>query len=393
MHNFSFYAPTKVVFGRGTELQAGAVAKSFGAKKALVHYGGGSAVRSGLLDRVKSSLAEAGIGFVVLGGVVPNPQLSKVREGIALCIESGVDFVLAVGGGSVIDSAKAIACGAAEPELDVWELFEKKRRARKTLPVGVVLTIAATGSEMSNSSVVTNDIGEKRSYNDDAIRAKFAIMNPELTETLPDYQTEAGCSDILLHTMERWFNVGGTCELTDAIAAALIKTVMKHAKILHTDPTNYESRAEVMWAGSLSHNDLTGCGGRSRGDWACHKLEHELSGMFGVTHGAGLTALWGTWARYVYAECPDRFVKFALDVMGVEAGADDDETINRGIAAMEDFFRSVGMPTNLKELGVEPTEEQVLELARGCMKASGGPLGSIKPLVTEDMAAIYRLAR
>lgn len=393
MFNFSFYAPTRVVFGRETEAQVGELAKSYGAKKVLIHFGGGSVVRSGLLDRVKDSLSKAGLAFVELGGVVPNPRLSKVREGISLCLDEGVDFLLAVGGGSVIDSAKAIAYGIAEPEYDVWELFEKKRKSKKCAPVGVILTIAATGSEMSNSSVITNDVDEKRSYNDDIARPKFAIMNPELTMTLPDYQTESGCADIMLHTMERWFNLGGTMELTDGIATALLRTVMKHAKILHTDPTNYESRAEVMWAGSLSHNDLTGCGSRSRGDWSCHKLEHELSGMFGVTHGAGLTAIWGTWARYVYMNCVERFVKFAVDVMQVTPGATDEETVMRGIEATEEFFRSIGMPTNLKELGVKPTEAQILALADGCSRACGGKLGSIKVLEKDDMAEIYRRAK
>lgn len=393
MHNFTFYAPTKVVFGRGTEAQAGALAKSYGAHKVLLHYGGKSALKSGLVDRVKASLTAAGLDFVELGGVVPNPLLSKVREGIALCLREGVDFLLPVGGGSVIDSAKAIACGIAEPDKDVWDLYQKKRIAKKCAPLGVVLTIAATGSEMSNSSVITNDQGEKRSYNDNIIRAKFAIMNPELTMTLPDYQTESGCSDIMLHTMERWFVNDGTSELTDGIATALMRTVMKHAVILHTDPTNYDSRAEVMWAGSLSHNDLTGCGGKTRGDWACHKLEHELSSMFGVTHGAGLAAIWGTWARYVHAECEHRFVKFATDVMGVAPAATDAETSLRGIEAMENFFRSIGMPTNLRELGVRPTEEQILELAAGCARGCGGKVGSAKVLTEEDMAQIYRLAK
>ena len=392
-YNFEFYAPTRVIFGKGTVEQVGSLVKEQGCSKVLIHYGGNSAVRSGLIDRVKKSLDEAGVSYVTLGGVVPNPHLSKVREGIELCKKEGVDFMLPVGGGSVIDSAKAIAYGLANPDIDVWEFYAHRAQAKACLPVAAVLTIAAAGSEMSNSSVITNEItGEKRSYNTNMARCKFAIMDPELTKTLPDYQTESGCADIMMHTMERYFTQGGNMQITDALAEGLLRTVMENAKILHKDPENYDARAEVMWSSSLAHNGLTGCG-CDGGDFACHMLEHEIGGMFDVTHGAGLAAIWGTWARYVYKECLPRFVKYALNVMQVEKADTDEETALRGIEAMEAFYREIGMPTNLKELGVDPTEEQIQKMADGCAKATGGKKGSAKVLYRDDMAEIYRRAR
>ena len=421
MLGFTFYAPTRVVFGKNTQNEVGELAKAYGAHKVLIHYGGKSAARSGLLDIIKLSLNAAGIEYAELGGVVPNPHLSKVREGIELCKAEGVDFILAVGGGSVIDSSKAICYGLAEPEKDVWELFEKKRGAKAFFPMGVVLTIAAAGSEMSNSCVITDEEHQlKRAYNNDIARPLFAIMNPDLTKTLPDYQTESGCADIMMHTMERYFCNGGAMEITDGLAAALIKTVMKNALILHSDPENYEARAEVMWASSLSHNGLTGCGSDG-GDWACHRMEHELGGLFDVTHGAGLAALWGSWARYVCRDCLPRFVKFAVDVMGVNpgdivacgkldravpqgdctadrliAGLDEEELIRiarAGISAMEKFYRSIGMPTNMRELGVNPTDEQIKWMTESVAQACGDPFGSAKKLSRTDVEAIYRSAR
>lgn len=392
MNNFNFYTPTKVVFGKDSIDQVATQIKTFGGSRVLIHYGGQSAVKSGLIDRVKTILDEAGIFHVELGGVVPNPHLSKVREGIALAQENDVDFILAVGGGSTIDSSKAIAYGLAEPEFDVWDLYEHTRAPKASFPIGAVLTIAAAGSEMSDSSVITNEkTGQKRGCNSDLCRAKFAIMDPTYTLTLPDYQTMSGCVDIMMHTMERYFTQGYVPEITDAIAEGLIKTVMKHAHILHADPSNYESRAEVMWASSLSHNGLTGCGHKGS-DWASHRLEHEIGGMFDVTHGAGLAAIWPSWARYVYKDCLPRFVKFAVDVMGVEPAATDEETALAGIAAMEDFFRAIAMPTTMKELGIEPTEEQIKELALGCEAAVCGQIGTAKVLKLADMEAIYRMA-
>lgn len=395
MFGFEYYSPTRVIFGKSTEEKVGALIKEYGGNTVLLHYGGQSAVRSGLIDRIKSSLDDEGIAHVELGGVVPNPHLDKVREGVALATEAKVDFILAVGGGSVIDSSKAIAYALAEPDKDVWELFEHTRTATSCYPVASVLTIAAVGSETSNGCVITNEkTGEKRAYDDDLARPKFAIMNPELTMTLSDYQTESGCTDIMMHTMERYFTQGGNMELTDEIAEGLLRTVMKYAEILHTEPDNYEARAEVMWAGSLAHNDLTGCG-NDGGDFSSHVLEHELGGMFDVTHGAGLAAIWPSWARYVYKDALPRFVRYAEKVMEVmrSEGMTDEEVALEGIRRMEDFYHRIGMPINMSELGVSPTDEQIVEMAESCARATGGHQGSAKVLYLEDMIEIYKMAR
>lgn len=287
MFNFNYHTPTKVVFGKDTEQQTGALVKETGCSKVLIHYGGGSAERSGLLARIRASLDKEGIAYAELGGVVLNPRLSLVYEGIELCRREKVDFLLAVGGGSVIDSAKAIGYGLTN-EGDVWDFYEHTRQAEACMPVGAVLTIAAAGSEMSNSSVITKDEGMvKRGYNNDICRPVFAVMNPALTMTLPAYQTACGCTDILMHTMERYFTNGGNMELTDAIAEALMRTVISNALILKEDPHDYDARAEIMWASSLSHNGLTGCG-NDGGDFASHGLEHEIGGMFDVAHGAAV---------------------------------------------------------------------------------------------------------
>ena len=390
--NFEYYAPSRVIFGRGVEERTGALLRELGISRVLIHYGGGSAVKSGLLGRVAASLDGVGIAHASLGGVVPNPRVSKVREGAQLAREFGAQLILAVGGGSVIDSSKAIGYAVAEPEHDVWEIYDRQRTPKACLPVACVLTIAAAGSEMSNSSVITNEnTGEKRGYRNNLCRPRLAIMNPELTAALPPYQTAAGCTDILMHTLERYFTQGGNMELTDQIAEGLLRTVMKNAIILRDDPANYNARAEVMWASSLSHNDLTGLGADGM-DFVSHGLEHELGGMFDVTHGAGLSAVWPSWARYVYKDCLPRFVKFARDVMEVEPGASDEETALKGIAALEDFFCSIHMPVTLKELGVEPTEDQILTMAASFAKSSGGKKGSAKVLYEADMAAIYRMA-
>lgn len=392
MYHFKFYAPTKVVFGRNTEEQLTDLVREFGGKKLLIHYGGGSVIRSGLLQKVKDQLDSSGISYVSLGGAVPNPRLGLVYQGIELCRREGVDFILAVGGGSAIDSAKAIGYGAAN-EGDVWDFYDHKRQASACLPVGVILTLAATGSEMSDSSVITREEGlVKRGYNSDLCRPRFAIMDPELTMTLPDYQTACGCTDIMMHTMERYFTNGGNMEITDALAEGLLRTVKENALILRRDPGNYDARAEVMWAGSLSHNGLTGCGSDG-GDWASHKLEHEIGGLFDVAHGAGLAAIWGSWARYVYRDCLSRFRKFAVNVMGVEETGSDEEIALRGIEAMEDFYRQIHMPTNLHELGIEPTEEQMVDMAHKCAVGAGGSIGSARKLSEKDMLAIYQASR
>lgn len=391
MLNFQYYTPTKVVFGKDTEKQVGELVKEQGGKKVLVHYGGNSAKKSGLLDRICASLEEAGIAYVTLGGVVPNPHLSKVYEGIELCKKEKVDFVLAVGGGSVIDSSKAIGYGVANGG-DVWDFYARKRTATGCLPIGAVLTIAAAGSEMSDSSVITNEDGWlKRGYNSNYCRCKFAVMNPELTYTLPAYQTASGCVDILMHTMERYFTKAENTMMTDGICEALMRTVIYNAKILKREPENYDARAEVMWAGSLSHNGLTGCG--TAGDWASHQLEHELGGMFDVAHGAGLAALWGSWARYVYQEKPERFAQFAANVFGIPCDfAHPEKTALDGIRAMEAFYREIDMPTTLSELGVHLTEAQIEELAYKCSFMGTRTVGGFKVLEIPDMQEIYRMA-
>lgn len=392
MRDFQYFTPTKVVFGRNAEGKIGTLVKETGAKKVLIHYGTGSVIRTGLLDRVKASLEMENIPYVLLGGVVPNPRLSKVYEGITLCKQERVDLILAVGGGSAIDSAKAIGYGALY-DGDVWDFYSGKCKAKGCLPIGVVLTLAATGSEMSSSSVITNEEGWlKRGYGSDLGRPRFAVMNPELTMTLPDYQTACGCTDILMHTMERYFTGEDTMEITDSLAEGLMRTVMRNALRLKENPGDYDARAEVMWAGSLSHNGLTGCGSDG-GDWMPHKLEHELGGMFDVAHGAGLAAVWGSWARYVYRDGLPRFRSFALKVCGVKEEGSDEEIALRGILAMEEFYRTIGMPTNLRELGVNPTEEQLKELAHKCALGVGGAKGSVKLLREQDMLEIFRNAR
>ena len=392
MLNFEYYTPTRVVFGKNTEDQVGRLVKEQNCKKVLVHYGSQSAVKSGLLDRIYASLKEASIEYVSLGGVVPNPRISKAREGIELCRKEGVDFILAVGGGSVIDSAKAIGYGVACGG-DVWDFYSKKRIPTGCLPIGCVLTIAAAGSEMSNSSVLTNEEGWlKRGCNNDLCRCRFAVMNPELTYTLPKYQTASGCVDILMHTMERYFNNNQSMDLTDHLCEALMRTVMMNGRILMQSPENYDARAEIMWAGSLSHNGLMGCG-TDGGDWSCHQLEHELGGMFDVAHGAGLAAVWGSWARYVMDANVGRVAQFACNVFEIPCGSDLKEAALKGIEAMEQFYRYMEMPTSVSDLGITLTDEQIETLSYKCSFENTRTIGVVKKLNMEDMANIYRMAR
>ena len=396
MQNFQFYVPTKVIFGQGTVDQVGQLVAEQGCKKVLVHFGGRSAKASGLLDRVCASLQSAGVPYVTLGGVKPNPRLALVYEGLELCRKEGVDFLLAVGGGSVIDSAKAIAFGLANPDLDVWDLYDQRAAATACAPVGCVLTIAAAGSETSNSSVITKETPDgdlKRAYGSDLCRPRFAIMDPTLTYTLPDYQTACGCTDIMMHTMERFFAYEKDNDVTDNIAIGILRAVKKNALILVNDPKNYNARAQIMWAGSLSHNSLTGCGIVGRGDWATHQLEHELSGMFDVTHGAGLAAVWGSWARYVMDAAPARFARFARSVMGVSPQGSDEQTALAGIEAYENFLRSIHMPTSIHELGIDLTGEQIDKLSWMCTFEGKRTIGSMKELGLEEIKAVYRMAK
>ena len=391
--DFNFFAPTRIVFGKNAEMQIGDLVAQQNGHKVLVHYGGGSAERSGLLDVVREQLKSHGIPFVELGGVVPNPLLSKVQEGISLCRREQVDFILAVGGGSVIDSAKAIGYGSLY-DGDVWDFWAGKAVPEACLPIGVVLTIPAAGSEMSSSCVITKDDGLlKRGINSDLCRCRFAVMNPERTYTLPPYQTAAGATDIMMHTMERYFSKYEDMTLTDAIAEALLRTVKDAALVVMEHPEDYRYRAQIMWAGSLAHNDLTECG--TEKDFATHRLEHELSALFGVTHGAGLAALWPSWARYVKDKHLSRFVQFAVNVMGVENDfAHPDETAEKGICAIEDFYRKIGMPTNIHELlGREITDDEIEVLVDKCSRGNTITIGAFEVLGADEMRAIYRLAK
>lgn len=394
MRNFEYYTPTRIIFGKDTHYQIGDLLKQGNYKKVLIHYGSGSIVRSGLLKEITDSLDTAGVSYVTLGGVVPNPRLSKVYEGIRLCREEQVDFILAAGGGSVIDSSKAIGYGAANLWTDVWNFFLKKKTPTDCLPIGVILTIAASGSEMSSSAVITNEDGwlKRGCVKTDLCRPKFAILNPRLTYTLPQYQTESGCVDILMHTMERYFVNLETMEVTDSISESLMQTVIYNARILMNEPGNYNARAEIMWAGSLSHNGLTGCG-TGGGDWACHQLEHELGGTYDVAHGAGLAALWGSWARYVYDANPERFAQFATNVFEIPCSLDFNKTALAGIEAMEDFFRSIKMPTSLHDLGLDLTEKEIHDLAFKCSYEDTRTIGIFKQLNMKDMEKIYLAAR
>ncbi len=390
--DFNFYSPTQVVFGKSAEEQLAALVRRYGGTRVLVHYGGGSARRSGLLDKVFGLLSDTGIGYVELGGVVPNPLLSLVKDGIALCRKEKIDFILAVGGGSVIDSAKAIAYGVPY-DGDVWDFWDGKAVPQSSLPVGVILTIPAAGSEMSDSCVVTRDEDlNKRGFNNDLCRCKFAIMNPERTYTLPPYQTAAGATDIMMHTMERYFSKFDGMTLTDSIAESLLRTVKDSIFEVLKNPTDYRHRAQIMWAGSLSHNNLTECGLEK--DFATHRLEHELSALFGVTHGAGLAAMWGSWARFVMPKHVSRFVQYAVNVMGVTNDLTDPEgTALRGIEATERFFHAIGMPTSIPELlGREVTDDEIALMVRKCSRGGTITLGSIEKIGTKEMETIYRMA-
>ena len=393
MKDFNYYAPTEVVFGQESEEQVAALVKKYGGTKVLVHYGGQSAVRSGLLDKLCRLLKEGGVPYVCLGGVVPNPRLSLAHQGIELCRKEGVDFILAVGGGSVIDSAKCIAYGVCV-EGEVWDLYLGKAEPSAMLPVACVLTIPAAGSEMSEASVITNEDGDvKLGYSNNLARPKFAIMNPCRTFTLPPYQTAAGVTDMMMHTMERYFTKDDDMDLTTDLAEAVLRRMKTAVFDVLKNPEDYRQRAQIMWGGSVAHNGLTGCGVHD--DWATHQLEHELSGMFDVTHGAGLAAVWPSWARYVMHENLSRFVRFAVNVMDVPNDFSDPEgTALKGIEAMERFYHAIGMPTTIKELiGREITDAEIKEMTRKCSQDGARKIGALKVLKAEDMEAIYQMAK
>jgi hypothetical protein len=393
MKDFNYYAPTEVAFGKESEEKVASLVKKYGGKKVLVHYGGKSAVKSGLLDKICTLLQEGGIEYVTLGGVVPNPRLSLVHKGIELCRQEGVDFILAVGGGSVIDSGKAIAMGVVTDE-EVWNFYLGKSHPSACLPIASVPTIPAAGSEMSESTVITNeDGGVKLGYSNNILRPKFAIMNPCRTFTLPPYQTAAGVTDMMMHTMERYFTKDDDMDLTTDLAEAVLRRMKTAVFDALKNPEDYRSRAQIAWGGSVAHWGLTGCGVEE--DWATHQLEHELSGMFDVTHGAGLAAIWPSWARYTLHENLSRFVRFAVNVMDVPNDFTDPEgTALRGIEAMERFYHAIGMPINIKELiGRDITDEEIHEMVRKCSRDYTATCGGLKVLHADDMETIYKMAR
>lgn len=392
MQGFVQYTPTEIVFGKDAEKEAGRLAKKWGAKKVLLVYGGGSVKKSGLLDRIEEELEEEGISYEELSGVKPNPRLSLAREGVQKAVAFGADLILAAGGGSVIDTAKAIAIGAANPGTDLWEFWSGMAKApEKVLPVGVVLTIAAAGSEMSNSTVLTNEeTGQKKGYGGDFVRPKFAVMNPELTYTLPKYQLACGIVDILMHTLERYFTLVDGNQMTDEIAEGLMRTVIRNGKIAYENQTDYDAMSEIMWCGSLSHNGITGLG-RPR-DFSAHKLGHELGGMFDEAHGATLSATWGSWARYVYHLDKKRFARYGKRVWNIEI-EDEEEAALASIEKTEEFFRALHMPVCIGELstGVLP-DEALRKMADSATKGDTVKLGSFKKLNAQDMYEIYKAA-
>ncbi|MBQ7179642.1 MAG: iron-containing alcohol dehydrogenase [Victivallales bacterium] len=391
MENFIYDTPTKVYFGRGEELKVGKIIKEYNPRKVLLHYGGKSAQASGLLDRVRKCLSMEEIQYVELGGVVANPELSLVRKGITLCQQEGVDFVLAVGGGSVLDSAKDIANGVANPDVDVWDFSLGKVQPKKTLHKGTILTLAAAGSEMSNSCVITNaDTKEKRGYGSPCNRMDFAIENPELTFTVNAYQTACGTVDIGLHTIERYFCPGHDTYLTDAVAEAVIKSIFKAGKDCLANPCDYEARANMMWASSLAHNGLTECGRPSQ--LVVHQFEHEVSGLYPqVAHGAGLAAIWCSWARYVYKANIMRWLQYASHIWNVDIDFEHPEkTIEKAIDLQEKYYASIGMPINLRSLGVK--QEDLEPMALACSRNKTRTLIGDKPLAYDEILDIFKMA-
>ena len=389
MQNFIFQNATKIIFGKGTEELAGSEIKGLG-RKVLLHYGGGSIKQSGLYDRVVLSLKQAGIEHIELGGVKPNPRLSLVREGIELCRENKVDYILAVGGGSVIDSAKGIAAGFYYGA-DVWDLYLRKDQVTQALPIGVVLTIPAAGSESSSGSVVTNEDGWlKRDIGYDFLRPVFAIMNPELCFTLPAYQVACGTADIMAHIMERYFTNTRKVELTDRLCEATLSTIVGNAPKVLAKPDDYDAWAEVMWGGTIAHNDLLGTG--REGDWASHQIEHEMSGMYDIAHGAGLAIVFPAWMKYVYKHDVNRFIQFAMRVWKVEMDfANPENTALEGISRMESFFRSIGLPIRFSDAGLD--DKDFGEMAAKATGNGARTLGNFVKLSKDDIVNIYKLAK
>ncbi len=388
MDNFVFHNPAKILFGKGVEKQAAQEVRAFGGTRVLLVYGGGSIKRSGLYDTLTESLRAEGLPFWELGGVQPNPRLGLVKEGIRLCREQGIDFLLAAGGGSVIDTAKGIAVGVPD-EGDLWEFYERKRMPEKALPVGVVLTIPAAGSESSDSSVLTKEEGQRKlGFSSPLMIPRFAIMNPAFTCTLPAYQTACGASDILAHLMERYFTRVEHVDFTDRLIEASLRTILDYAPLALAHPEDYDIQAEIMWAGTIAHNNLLNTG--RVGDWGSHRIEHELSALYDIAHGAGLAIIFPAWMKYVWREDPARFVQFASRVLGVEiAYGNPERAAETAIARLEQFYHSLGLPTRLSEAGIP--DDRLREMAHKCTLP--GPQGNFKKLYEEDVYNIYCLAK
>ena len=400
MLKFNYYSPTRIVFGAGTVNEIGTLIREFKVRKVAVVFGGNSAKKSGLLDIVEDRLKSEGMDVILLGGVVPNPLLSKAKEMTKEAVKFGAEFVLAVGGGSVIDTAKFVAMGVASPDTDIEEFFFQRKKVEKSLPIGTVLTIAAAGSETSDSAVLTDDVTGthiKKGITTDYSRCKFAIMDPELTYTLPKYQIGAGVADIFMHTSERYFTDILGNHLTDEMAEGLFRDIIKFGPIGVKSPTDYEAMSEIMWCGSVSHIGLTGLGAKGDtprdGDWSCHQLGMAISALFDSTHGATLSAIWASWANYVKDANIQRFAEFARKVYKTDE-ADDEKCANKGIEKTVEFFESVGMPVNLHDLfNREVSEKDCEELAINCSYKKSRSIGSFKSLSYDDMYNIYMAAR
>ncbi len=388
MDNFNFYSPTEFVFGKGKENECGEYVKKYGGSRVLIHYGSGSAERSGLLDRVKASLEKSGITYVTLGGVQPNPRDTLIYEGIKICREENVDFILSVGGGSCIDSSKGIALGVPY-DGDFWDFYGTGKPVEKALPIGTVLTIAAAGSEGSGASVVTKEEGMlKRDVGSDLLRPRFSVLNPELTQTLPAYQTACGATDIMAHVFERYFTNTKEVEITDRLCEAILVTMIKETPRVIEDPNNYEARANIMWAGTVAHNDIVGVG-RSQ-DWNSHGIEHELSGLYDCAHGAGLAVIMPAWMEFVYKHDVMRFAQMAVRVWGCQMNFEcPEETAKKGIACFRKFLHEIGMPINFEELGAKEEDIPVLVEKFGL---GDGKTGGFVALSSEDVAKIYSIA-
>lgn len=388
MENFQFYSPTEFVFGRDTENECGAYVKKYGGTKVLIHYGSGSAVKSGLIDRVKRSLEQNGIAYTELGGVQPNPRDTLIYKGIELCRAENVDFILSVGGGSCIDSSKAIALGVPY-DGDFWDFYGTGKQVVRALPIGTVLTIAAAGSEGSGASVVTKEEGSlKRDVGSDLLRPRFSVLNPALTQTLPAYQTACGATDIMAHVFERYFTNTKEVEITDRLCEAILLTMIKETPRVIADPNNYEARANIMWAGTVAHNDIVGVG-RSQ-DWNSHGIEHELSALYDCAHGAGLAVIMPAWMEFVYRHDVMRFAQAAVRVWGCEMNfAQPEETAKQGIACFRRFLHDIGMPINFTELGAKEADIPYLVEKFGIGE---GKTGGFVSLSAADIAEIYRIA-